>query len=228
MLKIASYLAGKKHVIWDWNGTLLDDVEHTISVTAGIVARHLRKTLDREEYLARFRFPISAWYQDLGFDFSQSGTATMAALSEEFISSYTAGLGACRLFPGTATLLERLNSEGVACSVLTAAHEGMIKNLVVQFGIAHHFRAVFGLSDIYAGGKLERGRQLMEHLGAEPEDCILVGDTDHDLEVARALGISAILVGDGHQCANRLKSLHPVVVNRHTPQERGHLPWAHR
>ena len=68
-----------------------------------------------------------------------------------------------------------------------------------------HFEALVGLDDHYAAGKIEVGQAWMERSGVDPKVTVLIGDTDHDLEVARALGVQCLLVPSGHQSAERLE-----------------------
>jgi phosphoglycolate phosphatase len=72
---------------------------------------------------------------------------------------------------------------------------------------------VFGIEDNRASSKLERGKQLMALSHIPRKDTILVGDTDHDLEVGNALGIEVILVDHGHQSFERLSAAHDKVVH---------------
>jgi phosphoglycolate phosphatase len=97
---------------------------------------------------------------------------------------------------------------------LTAAPEDSVKALLRAFGIDGFFAAVYGLQDVYARSKLARGQQLMADLGIAPGELILIGDTDHDLEVAKALGIEAVLLTGGHQCQSVLERAHHRVVAR--------------
>lgn len=211
MLHLKEHLAGKRHVIWDWNGTLLDDLELTVAIVGDTTEKHIGRRLSRDEYLKYFRFPISAYYEEIGFDFTK---VTFEQLSHEFITCFEAGVRDLQLFDGVHELLEALRTEGIACSILTAAPELQVQELLRHFGIDGHFHAVFGLSDNFARSKVERGRQLMAHLGLDAADLVLVGDTDHDLEVAKALGIDAILLTGGHQCPTRLQRSHHRVFGR--------------
>lgn len=211
MQKLKSHFHGKKHVIWDWNGTLLDDVEMTLAIVSDVTEHMIGRRLSRDEYVKLFRFPIRAYYEDLGFDFQR---LSFEEISRQFIERFDAEAKTCALFHGTRELLAELRAEDIACSILTAAHEDSVKDLLQHFGIDGFFHAVYGLSDVYARSKLERGRQLMAHLGLPASELILVGDTDHDFEVGQALGIDVVLVTEGHQCVTRLERVHTRVVCR--------------
>jgi phosphoglycolate phosphatase len=72
---------------------------------------------------------------------------------------------------------------------------------------------VFGIGDRLAGSKVQRGHDLVRESGVPSTRTLLSGDTDHDLEVGQALGISVLLVIHGHQNAERLKRLHHDVID---------------
>jgi phosphoglycolate phosphatase len=72
------------------------------------------------------------------------------------------------------------------------------------------------LSDFHAAGKLERGKELLVQSRMPKETTLLIGDTDHDLEVGKALGIEVLLLADGHQSFSRLNAKHDrILKSRH-------------
>lgn len=204
-------LAQKRHVIWDWNGTLLDDVEHVVAVMGALLDAHDLPALSTERYRTIFGFPVVEYYQKLGFDFEKTPFPTLA---DAFIERYEAGVLACDLHQGSVELLRTIRAAGIEQSVLSAAHEGSLRAQLVHYGILDCFDRVYGLSDVHARGKLERGRELLAETTVPLADTVLVGDTDHDLEVGRALGIDVLLLGDGHQAHERLAALHDRVLTR--------------
>ena len=86
-------------------------------------------------------------------------------------------------------------------------------DMMSQFGLSQYFDFVFGIGDRLAVSKVQRGHDLMRESGVPAARTLLIGDTDHDLEVGRALGISVLLVTHGHQSAERLKRLHHDVID---------------
>ena len=204
-------LAGKTHVLWDWNGTLLDDLAMSVAVVSEVCELHGLPRLELGVYLETFRFPIRDYYRELGFDFERT---PFPMLSRQFIERYAARLGETKLHDGAIEALEALRERGIGCSVLSAAHERDLEELLVRHGIRRYFTHVYGLGHHEANSKIERGRELLAALRVPPAELVLVGDTDHDLEVAEALGIDALLVTGGHQSETRLRRLHDWVVSR--------------
>lgn len=213
MKSLRKHLENKTHIVWDWNGTLLNDVDMVVKVISEVLKEHERPTITREQYTAIFRFPVIEYYRALGFDFEKF---PFEKISERFVAHYMERILTCDLHVGVPELLAEIQASGVSQSILSAAHEQSLLKHLEHYGIRQYFDRVFALSDHHAKGKLERGRELLDVSGYAAEHTLLIGDTDHDLEVGKALGIDVILMGDGHQSYERLSRLHPLVIeNRH-------------
>lgn len=189
------------HVIWDWNGTLLDDVDHALDTLNHLLDSHAIPRLDRERYHELFDFPIRRFYDQLGFDYARE---SFESLCERFVTRFNHGVPRLPLVRGMHGALHALARRGVTQSVLSASHQRDLQRMVADFGLEGVFARVFGLSDNMAASKLERGRELLRESGIAAAHTVLVGDTLHDLEVADALGTHVYLVAHGHHSPARL------------------------
>ncbi len=206
---LKTHIHGKKHVIWDWNGTLLSDLDHAVQVVNQLLKEEGLRTTTVDHYKKIFGFPVVEYYKKLGFDTSPK---KFAELCDRFNDLFHNGLHVCDLWPGMRELLAEVKSLGKTQSLLSASEHNFLLQSVKQFGVEHLFDNVVGIADKLAGSKVDFGRKLMKQVQVPPEDTILVGDTDHDLEVATALGIDIVLVEHGHQCPTRLRAVHHTVV----------------
>jgi len=202
--------AGYKHVIWDWNGTLLNDTSLCVEVLNGLLAKRGRGPISEQDYRSNFGFPVVHFYDYLGFD---TDTDSFKSISREFISSYEARWFAeCELHAQTAEVLRDLTTLGMSHSVLAAAKQEALDSGIQHFGIRDHFIGLVGADNIYADGKVAQGQRWIEQLHWNPEEVVLVGDTLHDFEVAEAIGAHCVLMAHGHHTAERLaESGAPVV-----------------
>jgi len=198
------------HVIWDWNGTLLNDVPHAVDTINFLLEPRGLPLVSIERYREIFSFPIRRYYETLGFDLQAE---SFAQLCDQFVDRFMAKVGECALAPGSRELLGQIKASGKKQSVLSATEQGNLHDMMSQFGLSHYFDFVFGIADKLAGGKVQRGHDLMRESGVPPTRTLLIGDTDHDLEVGHALGISVLLVTHGHQSAERLKRIHHDVID---------------
>lgn len=196
-------------MIWDWNGTLLSDIDYAVSVVNRMLVEERLNPTTVDEYKRIFRFPVIDYYRDLGFDISP---AKFHELCEKFNKYFYEGLHTCDLWPGARETLAAIKAQGKIQSVLSASEQQALLESVKKFGVHMHFDHVIGIHDKKAASKVERGRELFEKAGVPREQTILIGDTDHDLEVAEALGIEMILVEHGHQCPTRLRDIHHTVL----------------
>lgn len=209
MMALEKYLTHKSHVIWDWNGTLLNDLWLCHEIVHQMMTDYGMPPITEEEHRKLFRMPVRHFYHSLGFDLAKVPFETLA---HDFLQKYRHEVHRCKLFEGTKELLTTLRSQGITQSVLSAARQQELDELIARFHIRSFFEYVFGLGDAFATSKLERGKELMQAWAVKAEKVILVGDMDHDVEVAGALGIDVVLLGDGHQHYENLKLIHPSVI----------------
>ena len=103
-------------------------------------------------------------------------------------------------------VLSGIKVAGFRQFILSAMEQRQLDKSVFEFGIADFFEDLRGLDNHYASSKVENGKLLLEEKGLNPEHTLLVGDTIHDFEVAKAIGCSCILIAHGHQSKARLVS----------------------
>lgn len=204
MRNLAQYLKGKKHVIFDWNGTILNDTSLCVSVINTVLADHNLPSIDLLDYRKKFTFPVRTYYEAIGFDFTK---VDFNVPSDMFVSRYNERVHECDLFDGSEELVEGLIDAGLDCSILSAAYEKDIHDLLAKHSIDHHFTHVAGLENTHAQGKVERGLELKKILRVPSRELILIGDTRHDYDVAKAMGIDALILADGHQDLSVLAGL---------------------
>lgn len=185
-----------RHVIWDWNGTLFDDVHLCADVMNGLLLEYNLPGLSLDRYRAVFGFPVIDYYRRLGFDFEQHPFEVVGA---EFIRRYEERRLEALLRPGAPGLLHALQQRGVQHSVLSAYSQSTLEELVGHFDLTQYFIKLVGLDTIYADSKMENGLRWIRELAIAPEQVLMVGDTVHDAEVAKAMGCPCVLLGDGHQ-----------------------------
>lgn len=193
------------HIIWDWNGTLLDDIALCVSVNNELLRAHGLPELTVERYQRIFGFPIRDYYRDLGFDFDAT---PFEGLAEHYVTVYEAEAKHAALHDGVTEMLGAVKAGGKTQSVLSAANESHVHDMMDHFALWEFFDHVFGIGDRYAASKIERGHDLISHSGVPAKRTLLVGDTDHDHEVGEALGADVLLIAGGHNSFDRLSALH--------------------
>ncbi len=194
-----------EHIVWDWNGTLLDDVQACVDAINRMLTPRNLPSISRTQYCDIFDFPVISYYERLGFDLA---TEDWDAMANEFHRHYGEFAAASGLREGAIEALSAIHDKGVPMSILSACEITILERMLDEHDIRHFFDHVFGLNDLYASSKLAQGKRLVEALELPPDEIPLVGDTNHDHEVARDLGIRCILLTGGHQDKSRLTAPH--------------------
>ncbi len=190
-------------LVFDFNGTVLDDVDVGIEAVNTMLERRALPVLrSREEYFAAFGFPIEDYYRRLGFDFARE---SYQVLAHEWVAEYLAREEHAPLRAGIVPLLESLRRRGVRTILLSASEEGMLREQLARLGVTHLFDEVLGRSDIYASDKCALAAALARR--APHERLLFIGDTAHDLAAAEAAGGECILLSGGHSSEEELCAL---------------------
>ena len=191
-----------KHIMWDWNGTLLDDSWMAVMVINETLSKRNMPTIDQEHYQKIFGFPVIDYYRRLGFDFVDE---SFEVVGTEFIDGYEKHKFEVDLHPGVRDVLKDLSGLGVTHSILSAYKQNTLDELVAHFELTDQFVKIVGLDNHYAHSKVDNAIQWMSELGCDANDVLFVGDTEHDFEVAQAIGVDCVLVPGGHQTREALE-----------------------
>lgn len=190
-------------VLWDWNGTLLNDVNHCICCMNILLKQRKLDRLFKKRYLEVFTFPVKTYYTHLGFTFE---TEPFEIPAEEFIQHYNKGLKKVPLFNDALPLLEFFHKKGMHQYIVSAMQHNALHESVASHNILHYFSRVQGIEDNLAHGKTAIAMALMNDVKIIPKQTLLIGDTLHDVEVAREIGVKNILIARGHQHHTRLRA----------------------
>ena len=191
-----------KYVIFDFNGTVLDDLQVGIDSINDTIRAYLKRgPVDRQEYTHIFGFPVRDYYERVGFDFSKQDWDEVA---QYWVNCYNSRRGEYRIFDGVLELLDENHAKGYQNILLSATKLSMLESQLEELGIRGRFDEVLGIDNIYATSKVPLIRDFMKD--KKKEDCIFIGDTLHDLDVAESAGIECVLVANGHQAKEILET----------------------
>lgn len=190
----------KKVILWDWNGTLLDDVRYAIGVRNAVFPRFgLPRIETVEAYHEQFAFPVKLYYERAGVT-----EENFEAVANAWMDEYVAGCHAVPLFGDALDTLDAFAQGGWTQVVLSASKLDNLRAQLSHAGILDRFDDVLGLSHIYATDKTDVARAWMTDGEVGPASCVLLGDTVHDALVADNLGIGCVLIARGHMNERRL------------------------
>lgn len=189
-------------VLWDWNGTLLNDLEMNLEIVDVLLSKHSIKTeVSREFYLNNFGFPVSRFYEKMGFDLSKH---EFLSLADEYDEEYLKRLRKTELFENTRATLAALSSAGVHQAVISATEHERLVSQVKGYGIEEYFDAVLGTKNHFGNGKTDVAKEWLKNSGADPKRTVFIGDTLHDFECSKAIGCACFLIARGHNSKEKL------------------------
>jgi phosphoglycolate phosphatase-like HAD superfamily hydrolase len=190
------------HLVWDWNGTLLDDLSLVVAATNASLATVGGPTVTVDEHRRDFRRPVVAYYAHvLGRPVDDE---EFARLDQAFHEAYRARLATCELAADAVTALEAW--PGTQSLLSMWFHHELVGQLDAR-GLTGRFVRVDGLR-ARVGGDVKAGH-LAAHLralGVAGRDAVLIGDSLDDADAAAAVGARCVLYTGGFTDPERLRA----------------------
>ena len=201
----------RAHIVWDWNGTLFDDIEAVVAASNAAFASLRSLGIDLapltlEQYREQYRVPVIEFYEEL---MGRVPTPDeWAEMDRAFHTHYRSRRDSCGLTAGAATLLAQWPSEGLRSQSLLSmyGHDDLVP-LVRGFDLERHFVRVDGRSS--TGGVSSKAEHLVRHLaamgGVSPSRTVLIGDVVDDARAAAHVGAHAVLYTGGSHARSELE-----------------------
>ncbi len=192
-----------KCIIWDWNGTLLNDVPLNMRIVNTLLNERGVRPLESEEYYkTEFSFPIIDFYRKIGFDLEKEDFTLIA---REYARLFDEGYPEAEIFPDVEQMLYLIKHSGKEQLIISASEQGYLLKQVEYFELSHYFTDILGVSDVLGSSKIERARGWIKERGIDPSEVLFIGDTEHDFDTAKAIGCDCVLVARGHNSRKRLE-----------------------
>ncbi len=191
-----------KHIIWDWNGTLVDDVELCVDILNRLLSDYGKNIITVDRYRSSFFFPVAKFYESLT---QPSLGSKYDNLAKAYIKEYRERFKECFLHTGAVKTLKQLNAIGISHSLLSAGMQEDLEKFTRFYGIHKWMSQIDGADNIEARGKEDRVLKHFSSLKLPPDQVLFVGDTLHDWEVADLVGCKILLFEGGHFDVRRFK-----------------------
>ena len=198
-----------RHIIWDWNGTLFDDAWLCLDIINGLLSHRNLSTITADQYERAFGFPVIEYYRKIGFTFDQE---PFEQISTTFILEYERRRDSCQLRTGAIPTINQIQNAGATQSIISASKQAFLEKAVNQFDIRDRFSSITGIENHHASGKFDVALNWMLNSRIDPEEILLIGDTVHDFEVAKGIGVDCILIYSGHQDEERLMECGTITI----------------
>lgn len=194
--------------MFDWDGTLSDSAAHIV-IALQAAFRDLDLPVPEDNAA---RYVIGLGLQD-ALSFLNPGLPAdrYHEVTARYRHHFLAGDAAIRLFPAVTEGLAKLEASGYLLAVATGKSRRGLDRALEATRLAHHFHASRCADEGHPKPHPEMLEVLIEHLGATPERTLMIGDTTHDLQMARNAGVAAVAVSYGAHPVPELERLEPLV-----------------
>ncbi len=199
------------YIIWDWNGTILDDLQVNFEVENTLLSRRGRMLIkDIDEYHDKFQFPIIKFYESLDFDLENEKFEDIA---REYVLEFDERFYELEVFPDAENVIREFKYKGIEQIVLSQTEQRWLEKQVSFHDMDYLFTELLGARDIYVKGKVGIALSWITKNNIDTSQVLMVGDTLHDFEVAEIIGCDCILIARGHQSKEKLITTGAIVLD---------------
>jgi len=182
-------------VCWDWNGTLLDDAEICRQVMNAVLREHeLDPLIDASAYRSVFRFPIRDFYREVGI-----GDERFVPAATAYLELLATRVGEARLHEDARTTLAVLRAHGMRQVLASATLPDALARQMAPYDLESAFERVLSIDDPYRASKHDVIARWLSGSGLAADEVLVIGDTNHDREIAHELGMPFVHFDGGHQ-----------------------------
>lgn len=200
------------HIIWDWNGTLLDDIRASLASVNDMLALRGKQPIDIDFYKECIGVPIIKFYEKV-FELEKED---YSLIIKQYNEGYLHHLSDCALSSGAIEMLEYFSQKGAKQVIVSSSNNEQLLANAEKYGVSDYFEAILGAADFLAGSKIERAAEYLKNSGAERGRILVIGDLEHDAQLAEALGADCVLLTSGHENPERLKAANARVIDNLT------------
>ena len=196
-------------IVFDWDGTLVDST----ALIAGALRSACAAIGNPVPSETDARFVIGLGLADAlahvapGLDAHEQ-----RALLGHYRTHYLDGEAAIPLFDGAYAMLEELDAAGYLLGVATGKTRVGLDRAIAALGLAGRFHATRCADEGFPKPHPDMLRVLMDRLAVQPAETLMIGDTTHDLDLARNAGAHAVAVAYGAHDVEGLRSRAPLAL----------------
>ena len=199
-----------KHIIWDWNGTLINDAWLFVELMNEELSIRNLPLINIEKYRQHFTFPVKQYYQNLGFDFNKED---FKEVGYNFIQKFSKRRLEPKLFLNTKKILDAINQFNISQSIISAQEHQLLNETIKHYRISHYFNNISGITHYYADSKIQLAEEERKKINFKDNEIMMIGDSIHDYEVAKKLKIKCVLFSNGHCSKKRLLKTKNIIID---------------
>ena len=202
---IESRIHSFENWIFDWSGTLVDDLAMVLDATNYVFRHYEKPEMNKEEFRKEFRLPYIGFYEEKlpGVPLNELEDHFRKGFSDSEASGVVSPL-----LPYAFDFLSSLENRKKRMFILSAMDAPAFDKHVVELGVDHFFE------ETYAGvlDKREQIHQIIKLHDLDPEKTVFLGDMCHDIETAKHGGVASIALLTGYQNFDQLSQVNPDLL----------------
>ncbi len=196
-------------IIWDFNGTLVDDVYAALGAVNDMLTRRDQKIITIDDYYKAVDTPIWKFYEQV----FTPGTITPEEAIAEFATGYDKHIKSEPLMEGANQVLSYLASLHKTQLVVSASHIDKVTSRLVSLGVMDYFQKVLALTDYNAGDKTFLAQRYITNNGISSDDVVVIGDCVADWQMSKNLHCDCILNTKGHQSRREFSVTDALIID---------------
>lgn len=196
-------------LIFDWDGTLMDSAGTIVACIQQASADLGWEVPSREAASHIIGLGLKEAVEAL---FPDKSEGEHPALVERYRYHYLSQDHAIQLFDGARELIAQLHAGGHLLAVATGKARRGLDRAFGHSGLESFFHASRTADETFSKPHPAMIEELLDELMVAPERALMIGDTTHDLEMARNAGIEALAAGYGAHPQDKLAIYEPVAL----------------
>lgn len=199
-------MASEKHILWDWNGTLLDDTQAALDTLNIMLRRRGAPEIEMKFYRDNFAFPVKPFYSSIGMALENEDWDKLAEEYHDIYAVQPKSLNSRAL-----EALSLVRDAGSRQSIISALRQDLLDAATGRYGVSGFMEHIYGVDNLDGCSKIDRARLLLSAIRRESDDeIVIIGDSLHDFEVAQELRVRCVLCSQGSHAGWRLAKVAPT------------------
>jgi len=193
-----------RNIIFDWSGTLVDDLPPVLEATNQIFAHYGRAIMEREEFRRTFRLPFADFYAE-----TLPGVP-MPDLDVLYHKFFVGAEHKVEILPGALEFLRFCRARNRRVFLLSSIHQEHYEAQSQKLGLADFFEVAYA----QVLDKKQKIHEILETHDLDPAETMFIGDMVHDIDTARHGGVFSVATLTGYDPPERLASADPDLTVR--------------
>lgn len=196
-------------IIWDFNGTLVDDVYAALGAVNDMLLRRNQPVITLDDYSKNVDIPIWKFYENV---FIPNSITPEEAISE-FDSGYEKYIKPYPVMEYAVEILEYFNSLSKTQLIVSASHIDKVTARLKELDLYEYFTDVLAMNDYNCGNKTFLAQQYIRDNKISSDEVVVIGDCIADWQMSKELHCDCILNTKGHQVRRELSITDAVIID---------------